>query len=197
MRFSQLERESRDRPLILKLSKGGQPIKWTHWHDACIAHWNGKVTWGLGEELEIRGGTGRDGNESIFRLPTIIACDDGKTLPRRAPTLTNAALYKRDGGICGYCGKKLSHADATRDHIIPTSRGGKNVWTNVILCCKHHNHVKADRLPEEAGLQLIMVPYQPSLAAHLILQNRRILADQMQFLLSHVGDQEKKRLGFV
>jgi len=46
------------------------------------------------------------------------------------------------------------------------------------------NHKKADRTPEEAGMKLLAVPYTPNLAEYLILSNRRILADQMEFLLS-------------
>jgi hypothetical protein len=33
-------------------------------------------------------------------------------------------------------------------------------------------------------MKLLAVPYTPNLAEYLILSNRRILADQMEFLLS-------------
>lgn len=33
-------------------------------------------------------------------------------------------------------------------------------------------------------MKLLAVPYTPNLAEYLILQNRRILADQMEFLLA-------------
>jgi hypothetical protein len=38
--------------------------------------------------------------------------------------------------------------------------------------------------PERAGMMMLYVPYVPSLYEGLILRNRRILADQMDFLVS-------------
>ena len=36
----------------------------------------------------------------------------------------------------------------------------------------------------EAGMMMLYVPYTPSVYEAMILRNRRILADQMDFLLS-------------
>ena len=36
-------------------------------------------------------------------------------------------------------------------------------------------------------MKLLAVPYIPNLAEYLILSNRRILADQMQFLLAYAS----------
>ena len=42
---------------------------------------------------------------------------------------------------------------------------------------------RRDRItPEQAGMDLLYVPYAPSIHEGLILANRRILADQMEFL---------------
>ena len=40
--------------------------------------------------------------------------------------------------------------------------------------------------PEQANMPLIYTPYVPSLWEDFILRNRRILADQMEFLMAHV-----------
>ncbi|MFT2520950.1 hypothetical protein ACMWQB_32720, partial [Escherichia coli] len=40
--------------------------------------------------------------------------------------------------------------------------------------------------PEQARMPLLYTPYVPSLWEDFILRNRRILADQMEFLLLHV-----------
>jgi hypothetical protein len=61
-----------------------------------------------------------------------------------------------------------------------------DAWTNVVTCCERCNQRKGDRTPEEAGMQLLYVPYAPSWAEHLILKNRNILADQMEFLLAFI-----------
>ncbi|MEV0107002.1 HNH endonuclease [Nocardia sp. NPDC050799] len=70
---------------------------------------------------------------------------------------THAAILRRDGNRCGYCG-----ADAhTVDHIRPRSRGGPNTWENLIACCVTCNTGKADRTPEEAGMRLLWQPRPP------------------------------------
>ena len=182
MRFSELERKTSAIPLILKLDAGGMPVRWIHWQDACIAHWNGKVVWSLGEELTLHGGLDRNGETSTFTLPTIISCNDQIAGKHKVPTLTNSVLFKRDQHLCMYCGHQFGNSKLTRDHVMPVSRGGPNKWENVVAACVSCNHKKADRTPEEAGLKLLAVPYAPNAAEQLILQHRHILADQMEYL---------------
>jgi hypothetical protein len=45
---------------------------------------------------------------------------------------------------------------------------------------------KSNRTPQQARMPLLAVPYRPSWVEHLILSNRNILADQMEFLVSHL-----------
>jgi hypothetical protein len=52
----------------------------------------------------------------------------------------------------------------------------------VVSACSRCNTHKANRRPEEAGMQLLYVPYAPTLHEGLLLSNRRILADQMELL---------------
>ena len=85
----------------------------------------------------------------------------------KAPALKNQnavsryMVYKRDKGRCAYCGKELSRTEATIDHILPKSRGGKTTWENVVLSCKKCNCDKDDMTPEEAGMKLLVKPYNP------------------------------------
>lgn len=180
---------------ILQLDSQGQPSKWISWQDAVVYHAKGLVSWELGEtETRIFGGNNRmSGKQSSITTSSIIAIKGavGKKR-RREPTLNNKELFGRDRHICAYCTKVYPDFKLTRDHIIPTSRNGKNIWMNVVTCCKKCNQYKDDRTPEEAGMTLAYLPYVPSRAEHLILQNRHILADQMEFLLSFVD--EKSRL---
>ena len=64
-------------------------------------------------------------------------------------------------------------------------RGGKDTWTNVVTACRRCNNLKAWRTPEQAQLQLIAVPFTPSYAEYIYLKGRRVLADQMEYLLAH------------
>jgi len=104
----------------------------------------------------------------------------------QTPGLTNFLLFNRDRQLCGYCGERFSVRDLSRDHIIPASRGGRNLWTNVVTSCRSCNTHKANRTPEEARMVLLYVPYAPNRYEHFILRNRRILADQMEYLMSGV-----------
>lgn len=76
---------------------------------------------------------------------------------------------------------------------MPASRGGASAWENCVTACEHCNHRKADRTPEEANMKLLAVPYTPNLAEYLILSNRRILADQMEFLLHFAAKKKAAR----
>ena len=105
---------------------------------------------------------------------------------RTSPALTNPKLFARDRHVCAYCAKAFGEDDLTREHIVPTSRGGADSWMNCITACRPCNGHKGNRLPEEARLSLMYTPYVPSLHEDMILRGRRILADQMEFLMAHL-----------
>ena len=107
------------------------------------------------------------------------------------PPLNNRELFHRDRQICSYCADLFPSAKLTRDHIKPFSKGGKDTWMNVVTACRACNQKKGNRTPEEAHMQLLYAPYIPNRAEFLILANRRILADQMEFLAQHVPAQSR------
>lgn len=74
-------------------------------------------------------------------------------------------IYRRDGGECVYCG---STKQLTLDHVIPKSKGGKNTWSNLVTCCHKCNLYKADRNPQEAGMNMRTKPYEPSLFSDVL-----------------------------
>ena len=75
--------------------------------------------------------------------------------------------------------------ELSRDHVRPFSQGGLDVWTNVVTACRRCNNEKASRTPEQAKMQLIAVPFTPTYAEYIFLKGRRVLADQMEYLLAH------------
>ena len=77
------------------------------------------------------------------------------------PAWTRQGVLNRDKRACGYCG---AHAK-TIDHVLPTSRGGANSWTNTVACCDPCNQDKGDRTPEEAHMILRVRPWAPSWAS--------------------------------
>lgn len=108
------------------------------------------------------------------RIPLVIVLTVYGQIPQSAPRLTKKNIFIRDGNICQYTGKKVSTKDADIDHVIPSSRNGKNNWDNMVVCSKKVNRMKADRTPEEAGLKLIRKPRKPSGANLMIAPDKEI-----------------------
>jgi len=177
-------------PRVLSLDAHGRILDWMHWQDAVCLYVRGAVAWTLGDPcLTVHGGTSRaSGLQSIIELHPIVAARSHarvQALPP-SPALTNTALFARDAHLCLYCGKEYGRHSLTRDHVMPVSRGGRDVWENVVCACYHCNSRKGGRTPQQAGMPLLAVPYRPSWVEHLILSNRHILADQMAFLKNHL-----------
>ena len=173
-------------PRILRLNVAGQPVEWLSWQEATCLYARDMVAWTLGEQVRtVFGGMSRrTGRQSFISLHSIIACAGHVSArPRLVPPLTNRALFRRDLHLCMYCGLRFGERELTRDHVLPKSRGGRDHWRNVVAACKRCNQRKGNRLPEEAGMEMLAVPYQPNTAEWLALINSdRIRGDQMEFL---------------
>lgn len=178
-------------PRILRLNIAGHPIEWVSWQEAVCLYARELVVWTLGDAvLRIRGGLSRfDSSQSALEIHSIIACDGQVvTKGRSSPPLTNQALFGRDQFTCLYCGAPHSDGELTRDHVVPTSRGGADHWDNVVTACRRCNHHKGSRLLPETSLELLALPYVPNYAEYLALTNSgRILGDQMDFLRRSFG----------
>lgn len=173
-------------PLILRLDITGQPVKWMPWQEAVCIYARERVAWTAGENVfPLRGGLSRNtGERSIIEINSIIAVkgECKRQHLNTTPPLTNRELFRRDKHTCLYCGHEHRDTHLTRDHIMPISRGGHDHWRNVVTACKRCNTRKGSHTPEEARMPLLAVPYIPNLAEYLVLRNRRILGDQMEFL---------------
>jgi len=173
-------------PLILAIDVTGAPRGWITWKDAVASKASGRVDRELGDfSFTFHGGRSRlTGERSTISVSSIVALR-GRN-PRgwtpQTPGLTNALLFQRDRYLCCYCGSQKRPELLTRDHIVPLSRGGADTWKNVVTACKPCNQKKGAKTPERAGMLMLYVPYMPSMYEAMILRNRRILADQMDFL---------------
>ena len=56
---------------------------------------------------------------------------------------------KRSSGRCHYCQSSFPVGELTMDHVVPLSRGGRTVKSNVVPCCKDCNSQKQNLLPLE------------------------------------------------
>lgn len=182
---------AKDIPLILTLDVTGTPHRWVNYEQAAYYYAKDLIAWSLGgDDYTIWGGTQRmSGNRSSLTMNTIIAIrgmNNNKKNLAAVPPLTNRALFRRDKNVCAYCGHEFNCNDLTRDHVTPVSKGGPDDWRNVVAACGGCNRHKSDKTPDQAGMKLIYVPYAPNRSEYLILMNRRVLADQMEYLMKSV-----------
>ncbi len=175
---------------VLKLSAQGLPQAWISLEQAVLHYAADEVRWESGAQVALfRGGHNAvTGAQSVIAVNSIIGT---KGVPGINPfnlksSLTNAKLFARDRNVCAYCGGHFDEQDLTREHIVPLAQRGRDHWMNVVTACRACNHRKANRTPEQAGMSLLYAPYVPSLWEDFILRNRRILADQMEFLMAHL-----------
>ena len=180
---------------VLSLDANGRILDWMSWQDAVCLYVREAVAWTVGDPcLTIHGGTCRaTGRQSLIDLHPIVA-SRGHARPGAydpCPPLTNTAMFARDRQLCLYCGEHFPRNELTRDHVVPLSKGGRDRWENVVSACLHCNVRKGGRTPQQAGMPLLAVPYRPSWVEHLILSNRNIRADQMEFLVGHLPKQRR------
>lgn len=144
------------------------PTRWDDWqqlpvreNDACVATARGRI-----------------------RIPTVIVLANFARVPLSRPKFSRSNLWRRDGGRCQYTGRDLRPGEGNIDHVLPRSRGGDTSWQNCVLACKSVNTRKADRTPEEAGLQLKRQPAEPrQVPVTMLLKNVHGIPDWKPFLM--------------
>jgi 5-methylcytosine-specific restriction endonuclease McrA len=168
------------------------PLDWISYQDAARCYHAGQVLYSCGNLLyRVHGGINSiTGTQSVIEVNSIIATPSETQsrfhhLPSYTPPLTNKTLFSRDDMVCMYCGHSFGRSDLSRDHVRPVSLMGEDSWNNVVTACKRCNNFKAGRTPEQAGMQLLAVPFTPTHAEYVYLRGRRVLADQMEFLKAH------------
>ncbi len=177
---------------VLRTDVAGMPLDWISYRHAVRLYHLDQVQYACGILLyTIRGGiNARTGLRSSIEVNSIIATrGDSRAIDKISrdytPPLSNEALFARDACLCLYCGGHFRDRELSRDHVTPLSHGGNDDWNNVVTACKRCNNHKAGRTPDQAGMKLLAVPFAPTHAEYIYLRGRRVLADQMEFLLAH------------
>jgi 5-methylcytosine-specific restriction endonuclease McrA len=120
------------------------------------------VTWEQWIELPIRP---QDNvihtSKRVIRIPTIIISCSHDKIHLTTPSFSSPGVKQRDQYTCQYCGNKFESDGLNLDHVIPDSRGGKKVWTNIVASCYSCNDQKANRTPQEAKMRLLRDPRAP------------------------------------
>lgn len=171
---------------ILAVDRAYTPDAWIDAPTAINLYARGLVLNAFGDSImRLRGGTNAiTGRQSIIEVQSILVVD---TLTRAFKSddcspFNRELMFKRDRNICAYCGDTFKSQDLELEHIVPQCQGGGTSWTNCCSACPTCNRRKGGRTPEQAGMPLLYLPYRPSRFEWLILKNRNILADQMEFI---------------
>jgi 5-methylcytosine-specific restriction endonuclease McrA len=79
------------------------------------------------------------------RVPAVIMLKEYQR-PKQHARLTKRNIFLRDLYVCQYCGINCKNdSEATLDHVVPLSKGGYSIWTNLSTACKPCNYKKADK----------------------------------------------------
>lgn len=193
---------------ILALDANWMPHRWVSVEDAITYEAKNLVSEHLGMDIYVyHGGRNRQGERSILKTNSIIVLSGAPNARKyKEPALNNESLFNRDRHMCAYCGGVFKDSQLTRDHIQPLSLGGKDRWMNVVTACKRCNNLKGDLAPGQKlpngmfspqgtkTIDPLYVPYVPCKAEYMILKNRKIKADQMEFLLSRIENKQSRLL---
>ena len=114
------------------------------------------------------------GMTSQLNIPTVLRLRRYVSVPQRGVGWSRRGVLQRDEYRCIYCGLRAGERrrdkqggqpirknDFTIDHILPSSRGGRNTWSNTACSCPSCNQRKGDRMPHEAGMNLLWEPKMP------------------------------------
>ena len=137
---------------VLVLNASYEPLNITTWRRATVLMLKGKA-----ESLE------EDSNHKIrsdLTLPTVIRLRYFIRIPYRELALNKKNLIQRDNHSCQYCG--YSGYILSIDDVIPRSRGGKDIWENVVTACSTCNVKKGGRLYSSSGMILKRKPFRPT-----------------------------------
>lgn len=106
----------------------------------------------------------------VVPAPSVVRLSHFVRIPYRATMpLTRRGVFERDDNRCAYCSARAE----TIDHVIPRSRGGGHVWSNVVAACRRCNHYKADLLLAELGWSLRVPARAPSGGLGLLVGHSR------------------------
>lgn len=97
-----------------------------------------------------------------MKLPSVLALKEYVPL-QRTPAFTRFNVFLRDSWTCQYCAGGFKTHELTFDHVVPRSKGGRTVWTNIVTACQCCNTRKGNHMPHEVNMHPITDPRQPSI----------------------------------
>lgn len=153
----------RHKTLVLDLAY--QPIAVVSWEKAMYLWLSQKA-----EALNYHENININSPSSSFELPAVLRVKWLSKKLHKSVHFSRCSVLARDNFSCAYCGNHFPADKLTLDHIVPVSKGGARSWENIISACFKCNHRKANRTPEQAGMELLFKPYAPNWNLSFILQ---------------------------
>lgn len=129
---------------------------WT-WQDAI----KGKVA-GVVDVIAEYDHTVRSARAEI-RLPSVIALKTYVNQHRPAG-FNRWNVFVAYGFRCNYCGERFATNELTFEHVVPSSRGGRTDWSNIVPACEPCNHAKGNKTLAQTKLRLRRPIYHPTIA---------------------------------
>lgn len=167
---------------ILELDRTYMPRKTVSWKDAFRLVIKGSaVAEAYYEDWAVHSGMRGTEQYRAWQVPAVIRTLGKYRQPQFNVQPNRANVFHRDNYTCQYCGEwygKNHYGWLELEHILPSSRGGQNTWTNLVTACSTCNNKKADRTPEEAGMKLLSEPKKPS--PHSFALNRILKGSPLQ-----------------
>jgi hypothetical protein len=183
---------------VLQLDSAGVAHRWISVQDAAIYGAKGLVLWEIGAPVvTLRGGrNAATGRLSTLDVAPVIALAGGAWCAQefRTPAVERRLIFARDRYTCAYCAQRFAESQLTVDHIVPASRGGAYSYMNLLAACRACNARKGARSCEEARMLPIWAPYLPCRNEAFLLANRKVLADQYEYLAARLPKHSRLRL---
>src|SRR5690606_12192902 len=129
---------------VLLLNASYEPLRIIHWQRAITLFFLGKVEVIEEYDHEIR-------SVSVaIKAPAVVRLLRYVKVGQRSPPLMRTNVRARDRFKCQYCQIDRTAKQATLDHVIPNSLGGKSTGENIVCCCPPCNRKKGAQTPEQA-----------------------------------------------
>lgn len=144
---------------VLVLDSRYEPVKVVTMELGFVLLYAGRVTAVVESERAL------NGVSRTWNVPWIVRLEGCRPRNKRlnGPRFSRQNIYLRDGFRCQYCHWSGTAANLTLDHLLPSAKGGKTTWENIVTACKTCNMKKGAKTIEELGIRLQRPPSKPQL----------------------------------
>ncbi len=168
---------------VLLLNNTYQPLRLIALPRALTLLFSGKA-----EVVETRPGRAIATVNRALPRPSVIVLKRYVHVPQRHATWSRRGVLLRDHYTCQYCGARMSHRDATVDHVVPQwlcreTGQPASTWTNTVASCRACQARKGGRAIHEAGMHFFDPNFEPKIprTSYLVLTSE-ILPEWRQYI---------------